>query len=355
MKAFTATAPSNIAFVKYWGKADADSQWPANDSLSMTLRHAVSRTSAQIIDAEDHLVTFEGLAIGRDQRIGNRIFRHLDRLAQHGGFTEKLRIQTQNTFPAGCGIASSASGFAALTLSSLAAWTHTESLGELINESFSPELLANFARMGSGSACRSLFGGYVVWRKGKRPERQLVRSVYDAAHWRLCDLIIIAAPGEKAVTSTEGHSAAWTSPLFGTRLAGIPERIKSIKRALKQRDISLLGRAMEDEALDMHAVMMTSQPALHYLHENTFAILQWVRQYRHKNDVPVFFTLDAGPTVHLICESEVAEQVHSDLKSRFPEFAVLRDEVGPGPQLVASETENNLAQESSNDHAQFSR
>jgi len=336
---FIAEVPSNIALIKYWGKRDAARQWPENDSLSMTLDAARTHTSAQFsahgldtikrADTQGIYTTY--------QSTEDKAMRHLAFLRRELG--EELRlngasaleITTHNTFPTGCGIASSASGLGALTLAAVAAWTDSASLAELEAHDFPRERLAHLARQGSGSAGRSLFGGYVEWQAGPTPDAQRIYPL--AVDWPLTDIIALVSRHEKAVGSSSGHLIVRSSPLFLPRLAGLPERMRTVKAALAARDLTLLGSAIEAEALEMHAVMLSSTPRLNYLLPQTSELLAWLRQQRVEHGLAAYATIDAGPNVHIICAPHTAPEVRQRLSTAFPQLALLTDCTGTGPLL----------------------
>lgn len=331
---YQATVPSNIAFLKYWGKADESRQWPANDSLSMTLDGLKTTTqAAQDATLKDHAVTLNGQTITREDRRGLKIFRHLDYLESVCGNSAKLRITTQNTFPTGSGIASSASGLGALTIAALAAWTESSDLNVLQQRGYSRERLAQLSRQGSGSAGRSLFGGIVVWEKGQTPESQSIYPLFPQGHWPLCDVIVLFSEEEKTVSSTQAHRAAWSSPLFEPRLAGLKERRHLMEAAIQARDMSRLGPLLEQEALEMHGVIMSAQPSVHYFGTETGHFLRLIREIRDQEGLPVYFTIDAGPNVHLILEEKCLEKLQKILQLRCPQRQLLIDRMGPGPHL----------------------
>ena len=325
-----ATAPSNIAFAKYWGKSDTERQWPANDSLSMTLADAVAETRVQrgpqnvedVFAYDDRLV---------DRSSGHKAYRHIEFLRQSLGYAESLRVETRNTFPASCGIASSAAGMAALTVGAIAAWTGSENLDALSDNGFSRERLADLARMGSGSACRSLHGGFVCWRRGNSVEEQSYEVVADESHWSLSDIIVVVSSAAKEVGSTEAHRYAWSSPLFATRLAGHGERVAAMQTAITQRDLARLGPLLESEAIEMHSVAMTAERPITYINEKTENVLTWLRTERRDGGAKGYFTLDAGCNVHVITEDK--DRMVAALKRQFPEAELLIDQVGSGPKL----------------------
>lgn len=330
---YQATVPSNIAFLKYWGKRDEAQQWPANDSLSMTLAGLHSRTKASIQHSPDHLVCLNGVSLTRSHEMGAKIFQHLDFLSDTIATTTKLNISSENSFPTGCGIASSASGMGALTLAALAAWLDCNSFEALAAKSFSRDKLAHLARQGSGSAGRSLFGGIVRWRAGNSPEQQSIATAFSHAHWPLMDTVVLFSKSPKTVGSTEAHRGAWTSPLFAPRLAELSRRIQLMEEAIEKRTISELGPLIEQETLEMHGVIMSASPAVRYFGQETSDFLSWLRERRQQLGLDVYFTLDAGPNVHLIYENHIHEDLMSLLAEKFSSHQILSDKMGAGPSL----------------------
>jgi diphosphomevalonate decarboxylase len=335
-RSFTATSPSNIALVKYWGKRDADLQWPANDSISMTLSACMSVTTAR--RTTDFYDTFRlgDINLRSDVNKEHKVFRHIQRLRDALNVSGCLEISSKNSFPASCGIASSASGFSALTIAATASllgsskWDELSSLGACTN------FLTHMARMGSGSAGRSLFGGFVQWTAGASSEEQSVKQLYPIDHWQLADVIVVLSADEKKISSTEAHKAAWGSPLFAPRLAGLPDRIKSVNNAISGKDIELLGREIESEALEMHAVCMTGTPQINYLSEKTVSFFAWLRTERQRGRIPAWATIDAGPNLHLICLKDDAAKVAQLIEKEWPGTTIIMDKTGSGPTVTLS-------------------
>lgn len=344
-EAWTALAPSNIAFMKYWGKRDPSLQWPANDSLSMTLSSSYTVTTARRHDGNADVFQFaNGPTINSAMHPHHKIFRHLNFLRDQLGTTGYLSITSENTFPTGCGIASSASGFAALTLASTAAFTGHSDWNELAMKNAPREALAHWSRQGSGSAGRSLLGGFVRWDAGASPKEQRIYAPFSADHWRLSDVIVILSSEEKAVSSSEAHLAAWGSPLFAPRLAGVASKMKRVMTAIEQKNLENLGIEIESEALDMHAVAMTGNPQAHYFTSDTVRFLTWVREERARGTLPAYFTVDAGPNVHLICETKDVDQVTRRLQKEWPRVKTIVDRVGSGPKIIqGTATTNSLS------------
>lgn len=326
-------SPSNIAFLKYWGKKDPVLQWPANDSLSMTLNQLATKTNAYVSDSSDHVFQFQGETLSRDHKGFHKAYKHLDYLSETFGFSEKLAFSSSNSFPTGAGVASSASGLSALTIAALACWTHSASFAELEGHGFSRGHIAHLARIGSGSAGRSLFGGYVQWQAGTHADKQKIIPLYGSEHWALHDTVALFSHTEKSKSSTAAHGDAWTSLLFGTRIAGAPERMNAMLKALHHRNLEALGPLLETEALEMHAVMMTTQPSQYYLTQESTEFLAAFRRARQEGKFEAYFTIDAGPNIHIIHESSASQGLNTWLNEHYPNLSLLSDKVGEGPWL----------------------
>ncbi len=220
------------------------------------------------------------------------------RSARLAGSPLCARVVSQNNFPTGAGIASSASAFAALALASTAA----------LGLDLSPRELSRLARRGSGSACRSVPGGFVQWQAGEGDEDSYAYTIAPPDHWDLVDCIAVASSGHKPVTSSEGHELAQTSPIQAARVADAPRRLELCRSALLDRDFAALAEIVELDSDLMHAVMMTSRPALFYWSPVTFQIMLAVREWRSAG-LPACYTIDAGPNVHVLTLSGEAGRV----------------------------------------------
>ena len=331
-------APSNIALLKYWGKKDSTSQWPANDSLSMTLQGALTSTRAWVNGRDQHAIFFEDHFRDPSDPSWRKCYNHLEWIAAECQFTKKVTLESRNSFPISCGIASSASGLLALTMAALASWTNSKSMESLVEKGFGKEEIARLARMGSGSACRSISGGFVQWQSGENASTQRVVQVHDHEHWQLADIIVLISERPKDVSSSMGHEFAWSSPLFPVRLEHLDRRMEIMLDALARKDIQGLGEAIEAEALEMHAVMMSSTPPLNFFEAETTSLIAEIRRFRKRTGVPVYFTIDAGPNVHLICEKAHIEDVCTFLSERFPALSHRIDQVGKGPTLSVEQS-----------------
>ncbi len=321
----TVRAGSNIAFIKYWGVADAAINLPLSNSISMTLADAHTTTTVEWHAAADlpaDEITLDGTRL--QGRAAERLLRHLDRLRARAGVTHRARVVSRNNFPMASGIASSASGFAALTVAGCAA------LGLELDAT----QLSALARRGSGSASRSLFGGFVEWEQGHDDASSVARALYPAEHWPLYDLVAVVSSGPKAVSSEEGHTLAAGSPLNDARIAALGCALQEVRDAIAQRSLRLLGPAIERDALAMHAVMMTGTPSLLYWQPGTLEVLHAVRRWRDEGGPLAYFTIDAGPNVHVLCAQADAADVEQRLAALPSVERVIAGGPGPGPHFL---------------------
>jgi len=285
----TALAHPNIAFIKYWGNRDSALRLPVNGSISMNLDGLYTRTSVSFQPS----LALDELVINGHQVMGKgleRVSGILDIVRQAAGITLRAEVLSENNFPTGAGIASSAAAFAALALAA------TKAAGLEWPES----AISRLARLGSGSASRSIPSGFVEWKMGTGDEDSFAVSIAPPEHWALADCVAIVSAGHKATGSTEGHALAPTSPLQAARVADAPRRLDICRRAILERDFAAFASIIELDSDMMHAVMMTSQPALFYWKPATLAVMEAARSWR-ADGLPVAYTIDAGPNVHVIC------------------------------------------------------
>ncbi len=326
----TVKAPPNIAFIKYWGARDLERAIPLNPSISMTLACSYSRCTVEWLPDGDpapsaHEIQWRGQTGGLEAAppaFGERILAHLERLKRWAGVAGRFRVATENSFPAAAGLASSASGFAALTLAAV------QALGREVP----PDELSTLARLsGSGSAARSVFGGYVLWPAGAGEDACFARQLAPAEHWDLADVILLVQSGPKAVSSLDGHRLAQTSPYFARRQELLPERLAQVQRAIAARDLSSLGPVLEAEAIDLHLIAMTSSPPVFYWLPGTLEVLAAIRALR-ADGIAAYATMDAGANVHTLCQLADAPEVARRLSELPGTQGVICDHVGPGPQ-----------------------
>lgn len=325
----TACAGSNIAFVKYWGVRahPPGAGLPLNSSISMTLRETVSTTTVTFQpDSSPGVDTLLLNAKPGPPEALARVSRVLDVVRRRARLRAAAQVVSTNNFPTSAGIASSASGFAALAMAAAAA----------AGLSCAPQDLVDLALLGSGSACRSLYGGYVLWEAslGQETLSNPVRQIATEEDWPLVDLIAIVSREAKNVPSSQGHLLAWTSPFLDARLVQAGNAARTVEKAILERDFETLGHAMEADALSMHAVMMTSRPPLLYWLPGTVAVMRRVQTLREKEGFPCSFTIDAGPNVHVIALPEAAPAIRRELERVPGVEEVLLCTTGGGPRLL---------------------
>jgi diphosphomevalonate decarboxylase len=313
-----AQAHPNIAFIKYWGLKDETRKIPANDSLSMNIGCLSTQTSVSF----DPQLTADALTINGKPVSGKSLLRvqdFLNRVRKMSGKLLYAQVESKNNFPIGAGIASSASAFAALALAA------TKAIGLNLSE----KALSSLARYGSGSACRSIPGGFVEWRTDSLSGDSYAVSIAPSDHWDLVDCIAILSEGHKLVGSETGMRRANTSPLQTARVEDAPRRMDLCRRAILNKDFEALAQVTELDSNLMHAVMMTSEPPLFYWHPQSLAIMKAVKDWQAEG-LPVTYTLDAGPNVHVICLKQRMGEVLARLRG-FPGVIEVLKGVPDGP------------------------
>lgn len=318
---YTHQAPSNIALVKYWGKQEG--QLPANPSVSFTLSNCYTETSVKVsakrknTERYDFDFYFEG-ALKESFRpklvtFFERIEEYLPFITQH-----HFEIRSRNSFPHSSGIASSASSMAALSVCFMK--MEKELLPEMTDDFFWKK--ASFlARLGSGSACRSLKGSLVVW--GEHSEIEGSSNLYGVEYpYKLHsvfenyqDTILLIDKGQKQVSSSQGHNLMYGHWYAKQRFVQASENISKLKTIFAQGDLETFIQVVESEALTLHAMMMTSVPYFILMKPNTLAVIEKIWQYRRETNVPIGFTLDAGANIHILYPHKVKDQVLAFIQS----------------------------------------
>lgn len=311
----TAEAPSNLAFVKYWGKRDPKLNIPLNNSISVNLSNATTTTT---VEFDDNLERDEIIVDSNSQpgaSFSKRVIGHLDRVRDMAGVYSKARVTTVNNFPMGIGIASSASGFAALTVAATAA----------LKIDLSQQEMSSLARLGSGSACRSIPDGFVEWVGGHDHQSSHAVEIAPPSHWDIAIVSIIVNKAEKKLSSSDGQALAAQNPYMEVRQRLLPKRLEIVRSSILQRAFDDFGKEVELDAVSFHAIAMTSpfmadgawHSGAYYWAPETIEIIHAVQEWR-AGGVGVYFTIDAGATVHLICPGSDLNRVSSlaaDLQS----------------------------------------
>lgn len=290
----TAIAHPNIAFVKYWGKRDENLRIPLNNSISMNLGNLETKTTVEFGNFnEDSVYINDNLIEGKEKE---RIIRAIDRFRNLKEEYKNLnvRVVSKNNFPTGAGIASSASGFAALITASASA----------LNLNLSEKELSIYARLASGSACRSIPDGFTEWLMGTGNDDSYAISIAPKEHFKIYDLIILVKTDKKEVSSTEGMKKF--NPYFYSRLAEIHENLENVRNAILTKNFKQLGIYTERDCISMHTVMMNS--GLFYWEPETLKIIKEVRKLREDGKI-CYFTVDAGPNPHILTLQEYMEKI----------------------------------------------
>jgi diphosphomevalonate decarboxylase len=322
-RAAVARAGTNIALVKYWGKRDAALNLPAAGSLSLTLAGLGTETRVRFGGDGDRLV-LDGAPAGEKET--RRVSRFLDLVRARAGLQAGAEVVTTNSVPTAAGLASSASGFAALALAAARAAGLTLSVDEL----------SALARRGSGSAARSLHGGFVEMDRGQRADGAdaIARPLLDERAWEVRLVVAVTATGGKAIGSTEAMDrTAATSPYYPAWIASVERDLADARAAIAARDLERLGPVVERSALRMHASAMAAEPAILYWNGVTVEAMRAVQDLRRGGTL-AFFTMDAGPHVKVLCAAPDADRVAGALGAVPGVRRTLVAAPGPGAKVI---------------------
>lgn len=322
----TACACANIALVKYWGKRDARLNLPAQGSLSLTLAELTTTTTVHFSEAldSDALYLSGQLVAGKEVL---RMSQWLDLVREAAGITHRALVRSANSFPTASGLASSASAYAALAVAASAA----------AGLALSPTELSILARRGSGSAARSIFGGFVRMHRGERDDgTDCVAAPLGADDWPVRMVIAIVGGGKVKEHSSRDamDHCAETSPLYAGFLAAVPRDLMAAEEAISRRDLEALGQIAEASALAMHGAAMASRPATIYFEPATLACMARVRELRRSGTL-AYYTMDAGPHVKVLTDAGSAAAVAGALRELPGVSEVLVSAPGGGTVLVA--------------------
>ena len=335
-------SPSNIALIKYWGKYGR--QLPKNASISLTLENAFSETHLQYEQKNAQSaagLSFDFLFEGKENpNFSARIEKFMSSILDEMPFLKDyhFQIQSHNSFPHSAGIASSASGLSALALCLTQLATEI-GYGDFTKENFK-EKASYFSRLASGSACRSIYGGAAIW--GETPHYEKASNLYAVPYGESLhpifhtyhNDILFVSKAEKKVSSTAGHQLMEGNPFAEARYAQAQDNLGKLLTHLKNGDIHEAGFIIEEEALTLHALMMSSRPSFVLMQPNTLLLIHKLRAWREETKLPLYFTLDAGPNLHLLYPSEIKTQAQAFIQSELLPYCengqYLADKVGQG-------------------------
>ena len=334
-------SPSNLAIIKYWGKYG--NQLPQNPSISMSLQEACTNTILHYTSHENqngvHLeLFFDGQ---REETFEKKVKVWLESILNLFPFLSrlKIRIETANTFPHSAGIASSASAMSALALCLCS--VENQIFSTLEDPKAFKQKASYVARLGSGSACRSVYGGWVTW--GEHPSfpgtsnyhANPLNSIHNI-FFGLQNSIIIVSRAEKKVSSSAGHGLMKNNPFGPVRFQQARGRYQTLRNILKTGDIEAFGTIAEEEAMSLHALMMCSSPYYLLLQPSSIKLIDLVQSFRGSTNIPVYFSFDAGPNMHLLYPEEFKEEVLDFLDKKVKKLLnsphdIIHDKVGKGP------------------------
>jgi diphosphomevalonate decarboxylase len=338
-------SPSNIALIKYWGKYG--DQLPKNPSLSFTLKNSKTLTQIQYQNAKgEHSDVQYFFDNNRNEDFEEKIRKYFNKISIYLPFVTKLdfKIFSRNTFPHSAGIASSASAFSALAL---CLCSIENELFSTLNDSDNFYRKASFlARLGSGSASRSTYGRVVEWgffntipnstNEYALPIDYRIHNVFKTYH----DAILIIDSGQKELSSTKGHGLMQNHPFANARYSLASENLSKILKAMEVGDEHTFAQVVENEAMTLHGLMLSSSPFVSLLKPNTLIIISKLKEFRQEQNINFTFTLDAGPNIHILYPESIRSRminfINSDLKAFCENGVWIDDSICDGPRKISN-------------------
>nr|WP_321316032.1 diphosphomevalonate decarboxylase [uncultured Ligilactobacillus sp.] len=313
----TVRAHTNIALVKYWGKENQDLIIPMNGSLSLTLDHFYTDTSVQF----DSNLKNDIFSLNGNIQNNLQVSKFLDIVRKKANIKLFARIDSVNHVPSTAGLASSASAYAALAAAA------SKAAGLNLNR----QDLSKLARKGSGSACRSIYGGFVEWVKGYDDDSSYAVPIEEELDWEIGMLVAMVNRNEKKVSSRAGmQCVVETSPFYSAWVKSVNNDLINIKDAIKKRDFKLLGEITESNALRMHSLNLSATPHFNYFEPMSLEIMQAVEKIREEQNILCYYTLDAGPNVKILCQQKDAAIIKNELSQKFSNIEFEFAKPGPG-------------------------
>ncbi|MCD4695035.1 MAG: diphosphomevalonate decarboxylase [Bacteroidales bacterium] len=336
-------SPSNIALIKYWGKRAG--QLPQNPSLSITLKKSFTETKIKYAFKQGNEFSFEFLFDGKENSdFSTRIENYLKSVIVYLPFLDQLhlKVSSRNSFPHSSGIASSASSMSALALCLVD--IENPLFGTLKSNGSFYQKASFLARLGSGSAARSVYGGFVLWGETKitidsSDEYALpLQFISSSPMGNLKDAILVVSKDKKKISSTEGHAMMKGHPYAKARYDQANQNLEKLLSAFKSENDKEIFEIIENEALSLHALMLSSKVGYRLLNENSWKIINKIIEFRAKSGLALAFTLDAGPNVHLIYKQKDSDAVREFIESALIGFCEneywIDDETGNGPKKI---------------------
>lgn len=320
MKIVKARAHTNIALIKYWGKKNTDIIIPMNNSFSLTLDHFYTDTKVTY----DEDLKKDSFSLNGEEIESQNVFNFLDYVRQLSGKNGFVKVESINHVPTTAGLASSASAYAALAAASSRAF----------GLDLSRKDLSRLARRGSGSATRSIYGGFTEWIGGDNDLNSYAKPFQENVEWDIRMIAAVINSKPKKITSRSGmQTVVNTSPFYGEWVKNANNSIPLIKKAILDKDFTTFGEISEENAMKMHALNLTAHPHFSYFEPQSIEIMQAVEQLR-QDGIEAYYTMDAGPNVKIICEGKNSEVIQKALKIKFPEIELLESKPGKGIQFL---------------------
>lgn len=302
----TALANSNTALIKYWGKQDEKLILPMTNSISLTVDSLSTTTTVEFSEKyqEDHFFLNDEKQTGTAE---NRVIEHLNLLRSKAKMNLKAKVMSRNNFPTAAGLASSASGFAALTVASCKA----------LDLKLNQKELSMLSRRGSGSSARSIFGGFVEWIKADEASESYAKQLANKDHFDMRDIVVIFKQQKREFSTREAMKISKeTSPMFKARLDVVETSLDKMRKAIEQRDFTLLGQTAEADCNLVHSIALTSKPKLSFWIDETVKIINLIKDFR-KGGIAAYYTVDTGSNMHILTLPQFAAEIEMIL-NRIP-------------------------------------
>ncbi|MBG9986383.1 diphosphomevalonate decarboxylase [Facklamia sp. DSM 111018] len=314
-------AHTNIALIKYWGKRNQELILPVTSSLSLTLEAFYTQTQ---VEFSDQFANDQFILNGHPQshEATTKVSHYVDLFRRTAGVTLPVKITSDNYVPTAAGLASSASAFAALACA----------CNDALDLNLNPHELSIMARQGSGSASRSLFGGFVEWEKGSGEDsNSSFARPFDSADWDIAMIALVLNHQSKKFSSRKAmQHTIETSPFYKLWPEEVAKDLELIKSAIKQKDLKQIGEIAEHNAMKMHATMLAANPSFTYFESDSLKAMELIKNMRH-NGLTCYYTMDAGPNVKILCPYSQSQQIKEQLLHYFDESQIIISQVGPAP------------------------
>lgn len=318
----TARAYTNIALIKYWGKKNKQLKLPFTNSLSLTLNLFYTDTRATVIGNNSDVIYLNEKLL--DDKKSQRIRNYLDTVRDFYGFSDHFQIDTVNHVPTSAGFASSASGFAALA----------GAINETKQLNLDRKQLSILARNGSGSASRSVYGGFVEWIAGEDNESSFAVPIDETPTIDLTLLSVVINKQSKKISSTVGmENSVKSSPFYPNWVTLVASEIKEIKQAIAKKDVQKIGEISEHNAMSMHALTLSANPSFTYFEPETIQIIHLVQELRQKG-IFAYATIDAGPNVKILCTKDSLPKVQTYIEQQLSNVTTVIAGIGSGIQYI---------------------